>query len=337
MRGFLIKLAIGVAGLVILVKYGSIDLGVLMKAADRPGLLALAFLCMLATVPIAAWRWWLLLRGLQFTLTLPWSVNVTFISLFFHTFLPGAHGGDLVRLGLAYRSAGGGLSRLTFSVLVDRLAGLLSLLILGLIMVPALPPAYASRIEWVAAIALAAGVVGLVVALKSGDWLARLLRRLPAPVGPALANVVSELVAALRAYWTQPGRLTAALAISLAQYLLVLLALFLLGHAMGFTDLSRAGYVIAGVWSTVANSLPITPGGIGVGEAAFAHVALALTSQPSGSISYGTVFLAMRVLTVIIGIGGVLPWLLNRVDLRHGVAAIKNEPAAERRPLPVAE
>ena len=335
MRGFLIKLAIGVAGLVLLVKYGSIDLGVLAKAADRPGLLALAFLCILATVPMAAWRWWLLLRGLHFTLTLPWSINATFISLFFHTFLPGAHGGDLVRLALAYRSVGGGLSQLTFSVLVDRLAGLVSLLLLSLLMLPALPSSYANQLEWVAAIFFVAGFVGLVVAVKSGDWLAGLLARLPRPVGPVLARIVKELLTALRAYWTQPGRLSAALAVSVAQYLLILLALFLLGHAMGFTELSWTGYGIAGVWSTIANALPITPGGIGVGEAAFAQVATILT-QPTGDASYGTVFLAMRVLTIIIGIGGVLPWLLNRMDLRSGIEAIKDEPG-ERRSLPMAE
>jgi uncharacterized membrane protein YbhN (UPF0104 family) len=126
-----------------------------------------------------------------------------------------------------------------------------------------------------------------------------------------------------------------ALAVSVAQYLLILLALLLLGHAMGFTQLTWLGYGIAGVWATIANSLPLTPGGIGVGEAAFAHVATVLT-HPTGDTGYGTVFLAMRVLTVIIGIFGMLPWLLNRMDLRSGMDAIKSEPS-ERRSLPAAE
>jgi uncharacterized membrane protein YbhN (UPF0104 family) len=264
-------------------------------------------------------------------------MNTTFISLFFHTFLPGAHGGDLVRLALAYRTTGGGLNRLTFSVLVDRLSGLTALLMLGLVLVPALPPTYASRMEWIAGIAMIAVTSGLVLALTSGNLMARWLGRLPAPVGPVLAKIVRELVAALRAYLTQPGLLATALAISVGQYLLILIALFLLGHAMGFNALSWSGYAIAGVWSTVANALPITPGGIGVGEAAFAHVALALSASSSNGVSFGTVFLAMRVLTVLIGVVGVLPWLLHRVDLRRGLAAIKSQPESERPVLPVAE
>jgi uncharacterized protein (TIRG00374 family) len=336
MRAFIIKLAIGIAGLALLVKYGSIDLGVLVKAADRPWLLFAAFLCILASVPIAAWRWWLLLRGLQFSFSIPWAMNTTFISLFFHTFLPGAHGGDLVRLALAYRVSGGGLNRLTFSVIVDRLSGLAALLLLGVVLVPALPDAYAHRLEWIAGIVVAAGVTGLVFALMAGDLLARMFGRLPAPVGPILAKIVSELVQALRAYLTQPGLLVVAFVVSVAQYLLILLALFLLGHAMGFVALSWWGYAIAGVWSTVANALPITPGGIGVGEAAFAHVATALSASSANGLSFGTVFLAMRVLTVLLGVVGVLPWLLHRVDLRRGLAAIRNQPEAER-PVPVAE
>lgn len=335
MRGFLIKLGIGVAGLVLLVKYGSIDLDVLAKATERPGLLVLAFICILATVPIAAWRWWLLLNGLKFSLSLSWSINATFISLFFHTFLPGAHGGDLVRLALAYRAVGGGFSQLTFSVLVDRMAGLVSLLVLGLLMLPALPSAYAGQFAWVAAIFLAAGIALLAFAVRSGDWFVGLFARFPGRIGRVLAQISNDLLTALRAYWTQPGRLAVALVVSIAQYLLILLALFLLGSAMGFTTLSWIGYGIAGVWSMIANSLPITPGGIGVGEAAFAHVAIALTQSQADS-SYGTVFLAFRVLTIIIGIGGVLPWLLKRTDLRAGMAEIKKDPAG-RRSMPMAE
>ena len=73
MRSFLIKLFIGIVGLIILWKFGSIDLAVLSGAADRPDLLVIAFLCLLATVPLAAFRWWMLLRGLQFRPSFTWA------------------------------------------------------------------------------------------------------------------------------------------------------------------------------------------------------------------------------------------------------------------------
>ena len=331
------KFMVGIVALAILVQFGSIDLTVLMKAADRPGFLVIAFLCLLATVPIAALRWWMLLRGLQFSFTLPWAMNTTFVSIFFHTFLPGAYGGDLVRLAMAYRAAGSGLNRLTFSVVIDRLTGLIALLILGLAMLPALPAAYATRFEWVAAIAVATSIAGLVLALRSGDLVARLVERLPAPVGPALASIVREVVAAIRAYLAQPGLLCFVIAISLVQYMLVLGALIVLGKAMQFDGLSLPGYVIAGVWSLVANALPITPGGIGVGEAAFAHVAGALATSSSAGSGFGTVFLAMRILSISIGMVGLLPWIFRRMDLRRGLAAMKTAGTSDKRVAPLAE
>lgn len=331
MRGFLIKLVVGIAGLVILVEFGSIDFAVLQKAADHPGSLALAFLCILATVPIAALRWWMLLKGLQFGLSLPWAFNTTLTSLFFHTFLPGAYGGDLVRLALAYRATGGSLNRLTFSVIVDRLMGLIALLLLGLAVLPALPLTYASRLGWVAFFAAAAGFACLAAALTTGDLAARLAERLPRPVGSKLAHVIRELLAALRAYMARPSLLITGIVISVAQYVMVLAALYLLGTIMQFNQLSWTGYVIASIGALVANSLPITPGGLGVGEAAFDHFARVLATSSVGDAGFGTVFLAMRMLTITIGVIGVLPWVFHRIELKSGMASVKAEESGGER------
>ncbi len=329
MRGFIIKLLIGIAGVLVLVYFGSIDLDVLGRATRRPELLALAFAGLLLTVPIAACRWWLLLRGLQLPVTMRWSVGTTFISLFFNTFLPGAYGGDLVRLALAYRILGK-LNRLTISVIVDRLSGLGALLLLGLAMLPALPVAYANRLGWVAVTLVAVGVLGLYIALRSGDWLVRHLRRLPGRAGPILAHIAREVLAALQAYVTRPGLLLVTLILSVVQFVLVLLALIALGWAMGFIELDWTGYMLAGVWSLVANALPVTPGGIGVGEAAFAHAASALSHSTAAGAAFGTVFLALRLVSIAVGMIGIVPWLMQRGELRNGISTLKSDEGALR-------
>lgn len=322
MRSFLIKLGIGVVGLLVLLHFGSIDLAVLGKAFHRPDLLLLAFLCLLATIPMGAWRWWLLLRGLGFRVAFTWAHSITFISLFFHTFLPGAQGGDLVRVAMAYRAARGEFSRVMFSVVVDRLTGLTALLLLGLTTLPLLPSAYSHRLIWVAVIAVAACAAGVFLGLRFSSTVVRLAGRLPAPVGPTAAAVIGEFAVALQAYAAQPLLIAAAVLISIVQYGLVLAVLMLLGNAMDFSGLSFSGYVIAGAWSLVANGLPITPGGIGVGEAAFGQVAAALASHGDGA-GFGTIFLAMRVLTIVLGMIAVVPWLMYRNDVKAGLALVR--------------
>ncbi len=121
-----LRLGAGFAAIGMMIYFGRIDLGALSGTLARPGLLALAAFLLLALVPLAAFRWWLLLIGLGFKIGFGWTLRTTLVTVFFSTFLPGAYGGDVVRVALAYRHVGHGLSRITFSVLVDRLSGLVA-------------------------------------------------------------------------------------------------------------------------------------------------------------------------------------------------------------------
>lgn len=310
-------LGLGVLGL--LIYFGMLDLGVLGQAIERPGLLALAFSLIFATIPIAALRWWVLLISLNYPMTFLWSLRTTFTSQFFSMFLPGAYGGDLVRITLAYRAAHKGLSRITFTVLVDRLSGLFALLLTGLGILPLLPLQFRHGIF--AHLAIVSGVLllGAAAGIAFGSPIAKALEHLPPPVGPKLAHMVREVLAAVRAYFDRPAALIIVLALSIIQFAFVLVALTVLGRSMHFDALSWSGYVVAGVWSIIANAVPFTPGGLGIGETAFAKTATLLEATPSGA-SYATVFLAMRVITILVTVFGMLTYRTQRRDLLIPVA-----------------
>jgi uncharacterized membrane protein YbhN (UPF0104 family) len=324
----ILRTAAGLLVLALLIYFGRIDLAVLRQTLEHPALLLFAAALLLAAVPIAAVRWWVLIAALDFPMGFRWALQTTFISNFFNVFLPGTLGGDMVRVLLARRAAHGGMSRLAFTVMADRLSGLAALMVLALCVVPALParfhePAYLLPLA-AACVALPGGIA---VGILAGAPLANLLARLPAPLGPRLAHAVREVLAAVRAYAGRWSVLAWALALSLLQFILVLSSLIALGMAMSFDRLPPSGYVIAGVWSIIANFLPLTPGGLGVGEAAFAQIAAALESGPSGA-SYGNVFLAARILTILISVVGVLPYLAQRGELRKAALAGAAEPSA---------
>ena len=320
----LARIAAGLLVLGLLVYFGHLDLKVLRSALGRPDLLVLAAGLLLATMPLAAFRWWLLTSGLDFPMSLAWSLRTTFISQFSNLFLPGAYGGDMVRVMLAYRAAGRGISRLTFTVLLDRLSGLMALVLLGICVLPGLPQRFHDPLYFLPWVAGSAAVVaGFVVGALWGDRIAGLFSRIPAPVGPRLAHIVREVVAALRSYGGRFRILVWVLALSVAQFMMIFAALGTLGAAMSFDALTPAGYIVAGVWSTIVNSLPLTPGGLGLGEAAFAQIAVMLETAPSGA-SYANAFLAMRVLTVLISLLGLLPYLAQRGSLTSATPADAN-------------
>jgi uncharacterized membrane protein YbhN (UPF0104 family) len=93
---------------------------------------------------------------------------------------------------------------------------------------------------------------------------------------------------------------------------------------MSFDTLSIPSYVIAGVWAMVVNALPLTPGGLGLAEATFAQIAVLLATAPSQA-SYANVFLAMRILIVLISTLGLLPYLAVRGQTLEAVPSDPEE------------
>jgi uncharacterized membrane protein YbhN (UPF0104 family) len=228
----------------------------------------------------------------------------------------------MVRVVLAYRAARRGLSQLTFTVVVDRLAGVTALVLLGLCVLPTLPPRFHEPVYLIPlAAASVAVLVGVGAAALWGERIASLLARLPKPVGARLAHAAREVLAGFRVYAHRWPTLIWALMLAILQFILVLSSIAVLGIAMSFNSLSVAGYMVAGASSIIANALPLTPGGLGVGEAAFGQIAALLEAVPSGA-SYANVFLAMRILTILIGVLGLLPFLAQRGDLIGGTASV---------------
>jgi uncharacterized membrane protein YbhN (UPF0104 family) len=91
---------------------------------------ALAFVVLLAGLVVNAFRWQLFLRPLGLALPAPALVRLTFVGTFFNAFLPTGFGGDAYK-SFRLRDRAGLAPPLATAVL-DRLAGLAGLALLGL-------------------------------------------------------------------------------------------------------------------------------------------------------------------------------------------------------------
>jgi uncharacterized membrane protein YbhN (UPF0104 family) len=328
---FILKLLIGVGGLFILVHYGMLDLGLLFSADLRPFPLAGAFLLILLTMPLSAGRWLVLVRRMSLRLSFRRALEITFISQFFHSFLPGSYGGDIVRFGLAYRETSGPPAVIAMTMFVDRLSGFLALMIIGLVCGTYLPNSFNLNLSYYSFIALAAFGLGISIALIAGDFIIRLLKRVPGRAGVILPSIGSDVVVSLRALILNPVSAICVIGISLVQFAAVIWALIAINSALSYNSLGGLTIAVAGVWSMIANIIPVTPGGLGVGEAAFSYIAgLLTTSAPVGE-SYGTIFLAMRLLSLLTGLFGLVPWLsTSKAVQQDALAAGVNLEAAKQ-------
>ncbi len=261
--------------------------------------IVIAILLVLADRTLMAWRWMKLLcivderdrPGL-------WPLlRIFFVSTFLGTFLPASVGGDAVR---AYS-----LSKLyvqgpdaVASVLLDRMTGLASLLIMavaGLLLVRDLAGNPALLASMAAATAVCAVVLALIVSRRAAAGAGGALTRLP-----GLFGVTGQrLVDSLRRYEAHLPALLNVLAGSIAVQVLRIVQAYFLGRGLGVTAPLEAYFAFVPIILLVM-LLPVTVNGIGTSQAAFVWL------FPRVGVTEPLAF-ALSVLFVALGVVGNLP------------------------------
>ena len=310
----LLKLLVGLVLLYALFRFGILDLRSIALVAERPWLFALAVLLLFGTVPVQSLRWHLLLGALGLRIRFAKTTQIVLASAFFNAFLPGGYGGDLVRATYVFRAAQRQRASALLSLVIDRLTGLAGLLTLG-VAVSVLHPLESTGLSGVALhVTAAAFVLGNAVLVLYGHRMARFVaQRFPGRLA-RLAAGLDDVSNALETYLRRWPHLVAAWALSLLLFAMSIAGLLLVVAILRIGSLSMAQYTIAGVWSILVNSLPVTPGGIGVGESAFAQLSLRLETVASGA-PYATVFLVYRATTILATVPGVIAYLTYRQEL----------------------
>ncbi|NBD35662.1 MAG: flippase-like domain-containing protein, partial [Chloroflexi bacterium] len=167
--GNLLRIGLSLATLALLWReVGASDVWEVLRAANLALLLA-AWGLFLVGIVVRTFRWRALLHGLGLRPPFWQLLRLYLVGGFFNAFLPSGFGGDVVRvLELAQ---GEPTPAAVGTVLVDRLAGILSLMVLGLAALPFAPPLPAWLV-WTF-VALSGGGLIAGVLLLQGTWLRR--------------------------------------------------------------------------------------------------------------------------------------------------------------------
>jgi uncharacterized protein (TIRG00374 family) len=297
---------IGVGLVVSLAVSGAINWSVLLEMiAVWP--IALASLSLLfCSAGLTSWRLCILLKPCGFYLSPGASLQLTLIGTFFNAYLPGATGGDAVRIYYAVGDNRGRRTEVATIMLLDRAIGMLALLVWPLLVVLVLPHELATikilhGLLWIAAGLAAVLVVSMLICSAGCVQESRLaswaFQTLP------LGSYVQRTLGTLRTYRHSPEVLLAAVGISLVVQSLVV------GAALLFAWIANAA---GSIWlmsmlialGFMANALPLTPGGLGVGEVAFTQL-FVLAGLTGGAET----LLGWRILTMPIGLLGLVFYL----------------------------
>ena len=321
-----LRLGFGIGILAYLFRSGEINFGGLWNLTHAWLLTIAGLVCLLIDVVLMAMRTSLLFRCMGFYVSLANATRLTFIGFFFSTFLPGAAGGDLAKVYYATRENQGRRAEVTAILLFDRVIGLLSLLLLPLIAAPF----FTSLIQSVAVLQflLLADVlltVGLLAALAVTMGSERIRRAISLESVSWLGErkILNRMVTTIGAYRETPGVLCKAVGLSLLANCSLILMTWLAAMALHPSGVSGKLFLVAPI-GHVVNSLPLTPGGLGVGETAFAGL-FTIAGMAAGAET----LLCWRLWNALVGLIGLVIYLLGMgrtVDLEPAAAGNPNEP-----------
>lgn len=289
-----LAIALGIAGLVLHYANPTEALDALRRVS--PAWLAGATLLVIADRALMAYRWVALLDT-SIRPPFPRMLRIFFESSFVGAFLPSV-GGDVARAWALSRDGVSG-SQSVASVLMDRLLGVISILVSGAVGL-VLAPTLLDRSALVVATALlsAACVVALLLVFsRTADRVAKSWLRWIRPA--RLAGVLHRLLDALQGYRGQSRTLVIVLVASISVQVLRVAQAWMLGRGLSI-DAPFEIYLAYIPIILLVMMLPITVSGIGTGNLAFVF----LFAQ--AGVSAADAF-ALSVLFLLLGVVGTLP------------------------------
>jgi uncharacterized protein (TIRG00374 family) len=266
-----LRLAAGILILLYLAKSGIINFGALAKLAVAWPLTLAAIAVFFLDIFLMALRTSWLFRPLGMRMTLFISTQLTLVSLFFSTFLPGAGGGDLVKLYYATKENAGRRTKIITILLFDRAVGFFAMLILPFFFVPWFLPL-------IRAVPVLRAILILIACVSAGLLLAFLLCGFNRSIRnllvrksfafPSWRNLAAQALDTISVLARSPKTLLSALAISLFANLSVIAITVLAFLVLDPSSMASKMCLVIPI-GHVVNALPLTPGGLGVGETAF--------------------------------------------------------------------
>lgn len=253
------------------------------------------------------WRIFLKMAGIE--IGLAESASIFYAGLFCNLFLPGGAGGDVIKIGLL--AAGGkDAGRSAVSVLMDRLCGSVSMILLGALLMSwqfdwlSNSPVVAGLIH---AVAIYLSVVSALILMSIVLSSRRIVGRLP-DRWPGRQRLL-ELTGVYFQCAVQWPRTVRALGISMVMLALFFLTYYFSSRAYG-VELEATKFLALMPTVDIISGLPVSLGGVGVREGLFVFLLGNLAGVP-GPLAV-SISLCGYVMSAVWSLPGAFFWLVRK-------------------------
>jgi len=272
------------------------------------------------------YRWYLLVRALDLPCSVRNAYRLGLVGVFYNTFFPGSVGGDLIKAYFIAKAHPERKTKAVATVIIDRAMGLFGLIlfvaVLGSVAWALGDPRLNGNkdLQWMVKVTAAiagATVAGFVLLgflpQRRVDRFARRLKGFP-KVGTALA----EFWHAVWMYRQRPRVIVFGLMISATAHFALVFAFHCSSRVFPpVNDAELATlpeHLVIAPIGFIVQAIPISPGGVGVGEAAFAGLYKLCGRSPTRGI---IARLSLRIVEWLIGLIGYIVFLRMRAEVRE--------------------
>lgn len=272
-----------------MVSTGKIDINQMIVSFQNPAILIPAVaVWIFGPVLLGTIRWWLLLRAADLECSFWAALKLQLVGFFFNTAMPGAVGGDIVKAIYIVKDQPkpSGKTSALLTVLLDRIVGLIGLFSTGAIAVLIhfdmlmATPMTAALVKGLGVVFVGAVVfLGFIfIPYRDGHDPFRYFLTKPFPAFKTIIGIYD----ALRKYRTRPGILFSTIGLSMCIQLMFLMFMGHLGTQLYGESFNTALLPTVFPFGILVTALPIAPGGMGVGHAAFEKL-FQLVGLPGGA------------------------------------------------------
>jgi uncharacterized membrane protein YbhN (UPF0104 family) len=307
-------------------KTGAPGLGQLLEGPIAFHWLGLAVLLIAGAACLQLYRWYLLVRALDLPFSLRNAYRLGLVGIYYNTFFPGSVGGDLLKAYFIAHAHPERKAKAIATVVVDRAMGLF-----GLILFTAVTGSVAwalgdacivgnPELQWLvkvmAGVAVGTAVGFLLLGLLPQRRVDRFAVRLK--VVPKLGHSLAEVWFAVWMYRQRMRVVLVGLVISAGAHCGLVFSFHCASRVFPPNNPNELAtlpeHLVLAPMGFIVQALPLSPGGVGVGEAAFAGLyKLADRPETRGVIAR----LSMRIAEWMIALMGYIVYLRMRAEVQE--------------------
>lgn len=286
----------------LLVKTSLINFALFANILHQPLHLFAVMGIFLTMVVLCSLRWSMLNKAQNIPLAFRSSIKPTYISAAFNILLPGAVGGDFVRCYYVFKIFPDKKSLVLLTIFFDRVIGFMGILVTLCLVAFTHVTFFSKQHELFYLLSMTVcfclTVMSVFVALmifpqRFGvhTWLEK---KFP---DNKWAQLASHYLSTFCNYRIPKFVLLKTLATSVLIQCLLVCSIMLIANMMGLPSFPFSQYAIATGITLLVSLIPITPGGVGMGEMAFANVLVLL--NPHSGVAFATIYLCYRILSLL--------------------------------------